>query len=159
MKYNEIPLLIASLAGPLLAGGLGSIATTSSIPTWYRTLNKPSWTPPSWLFGPVWTLLYVLMGVALFLVWRRGWNAPNVRPAIVLFAAQLIVNAGWSAVFFGLRSPSGGLAVLVVLWLLIAATTVAFYGQNITAGLLMLPYLAWVTFAGVLNATIWNLNR
>lgn len=159
MKPNEIPLLIVSLVAPLLAGGLGSIATASSIPTWYRALSKPAWNPPNWLFGPVWTFLYVLMGVALFLIWRQGWKTEGVRPAIILFAAQLVFNAGWSAVFFGLHSLGGGFVVLIILWLLIAATTVAFFGRSVTAGTLLLPYIAWVTFAGVLNATIWGLNR
>jgi translocator protein len=159
VKTHEIAPLIVSLIAPLAVGGLGAIATFSAIPTWYAALNKPSWNPPNWLFGPVWTVLYVLMGVALFLVWRQGWEAPGVRPAVILFSAQLVLNLAWSVVFFGLRSPGGGVVVIVILWLLIAATIVAFFGRNVSSGALMLPYIVWVTFAGVLNVTVWVLNR
>ena len=111
------------------------------------------------MFGPVWTLLYILMGVALFLIWRRGWATPGVRTAVLLFAAQLVFNLLWSVVFFGLRTTGGGLVTIVILWLLIVATIVSFFRLNAVSGVLMLPYIAWVTFASVLNATIWSLNR
>jgi translocator protein len=159
MKLQDLPILIVSLIAPLAAGGLGAIATASSIPTWYRTLSKPPWNPPAGVFAPVWTLLYILMGVALFLIWRQGWSAPGVRTAVLLFAAQLVFNLLWSVVFFGLHTTGGGLVIIVILWLLIVATIVAFFRLNAVSGALMLPYIAWVTFASVLNATIWSLNR
>ena len=159
MKLQDWPILVVSLLAPLAAGGLGGIATAGAIPTWYRTLNKPPWNPPGAVFGPVWTLLYILMGVALFLVWRRGWATPGVQPAVLLFAAQLVFNLLWSVVFFGLHSPGGALVNIAILWLLIVATIVAFFRLDAWSGVLMLPYIAWVTFASVLNATIWSLNR
>ena len=130
MKSKDLPILIMSLIAPLVAGGLGAIATASSIPTWYRTLNKPPWNPPAELFGPVWTTLYILMGIALFLIWRRGWSEPGVRPAVLLFAVQLVFNLLWSLVFFGLHSIGGALVNIVILWVLIVATIVAFFRLN-----------------------------
>jgi translocator protein len=159
MKSQDLPILVVSLIAPLAAGGLGAIATAGSIPTWYRALTKPPWNPANGVFGPVWTLLYILMGVALFLVWRRGWVTPGVQTAVLLFAAQLIFNLLWSVVFFGFRTIGGGLVIIVILWLLIVATIVSFFRLNAVSGVLMLPYIAWVTFASVLNATIWSLNR
>lgn len=155
---NLIALVIA-IAAPLIVGGLSSISTVSSIPTWYRTLNKPSWNPPDWVFGPAWTLLYILMGIAAWLVWRVGWDKPAVRTALAVFAAQLVLNGLWSVLFFGLRSPGIALAEIVVLWCLIVATAVLFFRLDTRAGLLLMPYLAWVTFASGLNLSIWSLNR
>ncbi len=158
-KVRDLVALVVAVVVPLLAGGLGSIATVSSIPTWYAQLNKPPWNPPDWLFGPVWTLLYILMGVAAWLVWRSGWQAQNVRLAMLSFAVQLVLNVLWSIIFFGLRSPGPALVEIVVLWLLILATTVQFFRLTSLAGYLMLPYLLWVSFASALNASVWSLNR
>jgi benzodiazapine receptor len=151
--------LFISLVAPLAIGGLSGLATARSVTVWYPTLNKPPFNPPSWLFGPVWTALYVTMGVALCLVWREGWERPEVRTAMVLFAVQLALNALWSLLFFGMRSPALAFAEILALWVAIVATTIAFWGIRTTAGALLLPYLAWVTFAAVLNGSIWWLNR
>jgi tryptophan-rich sensory protein len=121
---------------------------------WYPTLNKPSWTPPSWLFGPVWTALYVLMAVAAWLVWKQG----AARGAMILFGAQLLLNLAWSFLFFGARSPGLGLIEIVVMWLAVAATIFAFALKSRLAALLMVPYIAWVSFATALNAAIFMLN-
>ena len=151
--------LLISLVAPLLVGGLSGLATARSVTTWYPALRKPPFNPPSWVFGPVWTALYLLMGIALYLVWREGWQRPEVRAAMVLFAVQLALNGVWSLLFFGMRSPALALADVVLLWVAIVATTVAFWRVGTTAGALLLPYLAWVTFAAVLNASLWWLNR
>ena len=158
-RLRDLVALSAAVAVPLAAGGLGSIATASSVSTWYRELNKPSWNPPSWVFGPVWTTLYVMMGVAAWLVWREGWKTPRVRVALGLFGAQLVFNVLWSVIFFGLRLPGWALVEITALWGLIVATTVSFFRVNVIGGLLLVPYLLWVTFATGLNGAIWWLNR
>lgn len=124
---------------------------------WYATLQKPSWNPPAWLFGPVWTILYAMMAVAAWLVWRRGgW--PVQRLALGLFVAQLVLNALWTPLFFGLHRPGLALVDLGLLWAVLAATVAVFWRVRRTAGALLLPYLAWSSFAAVLNLTIWRLN-
>ena len=158
-KIRDLVALVIAVIVPLLAGGIGALATAPSIPTWYAQLNKPAWNPPDWLFGPAWTVLYVVMGVAAWLVWRSGWRLPGVRVALALFAAQLVFNVLWSIIFFGLRSPGTALAEIAVLWVLVLATTVQFFRVNTTAGALMALYLLWVSFATVLNAAVWSLNR
>jgi len=124
---------------------------------WYRALDKPPWTPPGWVFGPAWTLLYLSMGVAAWLVWRERLGSRALLP-LALFGAQLVLNGLWSWLFFGLRRPDLALADILALWLAIAATIVAFWGVRPVAGALLLPYLAWVTFATALNADIWRRN-
>lgn len=127
--------------------------------TWYADLTKPMFNPPNWLFGLVWAVLYVLMGIAAYLIWsRRKSKKSDARCALSLFAVQLVINAMWAAVFFGLRSTFYGLAELVVLWIAVLATTTEFYRISKRAALLMLPYLAWITFALALNLYIWRLN-
>ena len=143
----------------LAAGVIGSLAAMRAIPTWYQTFTKPPFNPPEWLFGPAWTLLYLLMAVAARLVWKQGIGTAGVRLALAVFLAQLILNALWSVIFFDLRSPFGGLADIIVLWLAILATIVLFFRVSVPAGILLLPYIAWVTFAAVLNAAIVRLNR
>jgi len=144
------------LAVCLGAGGLGAIATTPEIQGWYQSLAKPTWNPPSGIFGPVWTTLFVLMAIAAWRVWRRG--GPGARGALTLFAAQLALNVGWSWVFFAWHRPGWAVLEIVVLWAVILATLVAFFRQERLAGWLLVPYLAWVSFAAVLNFTIWRLN-
>jgi len=122
-------------------------------------LVKPSFNPPSWVFGPVWTLLYILMGIAAFLVWQKGWDSRFVRAALVLFAVQLILNGMWSILFFGMQSPGLALVEIAILWLSILATLLLFWRVVPFGGMLLLPYAAWVTFAAVLNGSIWILNR
>ena len=126
--------------------------------SWYDALHKPSWTPPAWLFGPAWTLLYVSMAVAAWLVWREGGWRPN-RVALGLFLLQLLFNGLWSPLFFGLHRPGLSLVDSILIWLALAATLVAFWRVSLPAGVLLVPYLAWVTFATALNFTIWRLNR
>ena len=124
---------------------------------WYAGLQKPSWNPPSWLFGPAWSLLYILMAVAAWLVWREGgWKAQG--RALRLFLLQWFLNALWTPLFFGLHRPGLAFAEIVLLWLAIVATLWSFWRARKLAGLLLVPYLAWVTFATVLNFTIWRLN-
>lgn len=144
--------LIISLLLPQLAGLVGSLFTFSAIPTWYATLNKPSFSPPNWIFGPVWTILYILMGISLYLVWSKG------KRGVALFKFHLVINSSWSIVFFGLRSPFLGLIVIVVLWITILALIRIFWKINKLASVLLWPYLAWVSFATVLNFAILILN-
>ncbi len=158
MKANLLKLA-ASLAVVFAAGAVGSIATTRAIPTWYKALAKPSFNPPNWLFGPAWTVLYVLMVIAAWLVWKKGIRAAGVGPALVLFLVQLALNALWSVLFFGLHSPLAGLIDIVLLWLAILVTILLFLRVSTPAGVLLLPYIGWVSFATLLNAAILHLNR
>lgn len=154
---RDVLSLVVALLIPLAAGGIGGAATARSVSTWYRFLKKPKWTPPDWLFGPAWTTLYALMGVASWLVWRSGdRRAPR---ALRLFGLQLALNTVWSLIFFGLRRLDLALVELGALWGAILATTVAFFRIRPAAGLLLLPYQAWTTFAGALNAAVWQRNR
>lgn len=148
-----------SIALPFLAGGLGAWATAGSVSDWYPTLVKPPFNPPAWVFGPVWSSLYFLMGLALFLVWERGRQTPGVSRAMTLFGIQLGLNALWSFLFFGARSPGWALLDILLLWAALVWTVVLFFRVKKSAGWLLAPYLAWVTFAGVLNFAIWTLNR
>jgi benzodiazapine receptor len=138
-----------------VAAAAGAIASASA-PDFYGQLQRPGWSPPAWLFGPVWTTLYALMGIAAWLVWRTG--CADIRGALWLFVAQLALNALWSWLFFAWHR--GGLAFLdiVLLWVLVVATVVAFWRIRPLAGVLLLPYLAWISFAGALNLTVWRLN-
>lgn len=137
---------------------IGSSATMPSIPNWYASLRKPNWTPPNWLFSPVWTFLYLSMAVAAWLVWRRAGLLGAALP-LALFGIQLGLNLAWSIIFFGLKNIGLAMVDIVLLWLAIAATTFAFWRVSVLAGWLFVPYLAWVTFAAVLNFSIWNMNR
>jgi benzodiazapine receptor len=150
--------LIASLILCQLAGIVGSLFTTPAIPTWYQTLNKPPFTPPDWIFGPVWITLYLLMGISLFLVWRRTGKDPRVRGSMILFFVQLGLNAFWSIAFFGLRSPLFGLVIIFLLWIAILLTIQKFFKISRSGALLLLPYLLWVSFAVLLNVSLWVLN-
>ncbi len=129
-----------------------------SVATWYPTLIKPSFTPPDWLFAPVWIVLYAMMGVAAFFVGRSGMDRSAVRKALALFGGQLALNAGWSFAFFGARSPSLGLVVIVALWAVLVWTTERFFRIRAVAGWLLVPYLLWVSYAMALNVGIWLLN-
>ena len=142
----------------LLAGAIGSLFTFSAIPAWYATLSKPSFSPPNWVFAPVWTALYVLMGISAYLVWQRGRKEKQVSFALQIFGVQLILNTLWSILFFWLRSPSLGLAEIIFLWLSIAYCVKLFFALDRRAAYLLLPYLAWVSFATLLNYSIWMLN-
>ncbi len=155
---SNITKLIISIVICQLAGVIGSFFTMDAIPVWYDTLAKPSFNPPSSVFGPVWVFLYLLMGISLFLVWKEDLKNKHVKTAFMIFMIQLVFNAAWSIVFFGMRSPVGGLIVIVILWILILITTLKFLKISKTAGMLLVPYLLWVTFAAILNYSIFTLN-
>lgn len=156
---NDTIKLVISVAVPLAVGGLSGFATARGVSTWYPTLAKPSFNPPAWVFGPAWTLLYIMMGVAAFFVWRKGLDADGVRVALTVFAIQLVLNGLWSILFFGLHAPGLALVEIILLWAAIGTTTWLFWRVAPVAGTLMLPYWAWVSFASVLNASLWWLNR
>lgn len=149
-----LALSIAICAG---AAGLGSMLTKPAVSGWYAALAKPAWTPPHWVFGPVWSLLYLAMAVAAWLVWRRV-GFPHASSALNLFAVQLVLNVCWSAIFFGAHSPGLAFAEILLLWLAILATMVAFRPLSRAAAWLMLPCLLWVAYAAAINFAIWRLN-
>lgn len=153
---NNTLKLIISIIIPQAVGGLGALVTVSSVQSWYQKINKPSFTPPSWVFGPVWTTLYLLMGIALFLIWKS--NHPMKKAALWLFGIQLFLNGIWSPAFFGFESPILGLIVIVPLWIMIVVCIKEFFPINKEASYLMVPYLLWVSFATALNAAIWYLH-
>lgn len=158
IRSGELPTLIFCIVVCQLAGVLGSVFTRSSVSTWYQTLTKPWFTPQGWIITTVWLVLFTLMGLSLFLVYREGLTRVDVRMALGIFAVQLLVNVLWSMVFFGLRWPMGGLAIIAVLWFLIALTILKFWAISREAALLLIPYLLWVCFAAFLNYSIWRLN-
>jgi benzodiazapine receptor len=157
MKIIDIFKLVASIILCQLVGFLGSLFTTPAITTWYQTLYKPFFTPPNWIFSPVWISLFILMGISLFFVWRRP-DHPKVKTALIFFFVQLILNILWSVTFFGLRSPLLGLIDIVLLWIAILLTAQQFLKVSRMAGFLLLPYLLWVGFAAFLNFSLWILN-
>jgi benzodiazapine receptor len=157
-KLKEVPKLVASILIPLVIGFLGSIATMAEIPTWYSALSKPSWSPPNWLFGPVWTTLYILMGIALYLVWREGLDRMDVRFAILIFGVQLLLNLLWSIVFFSFHALFGSFILIMILWIAILANIIAFYVISKPAGILLVPYILWVSIASYLNYSVYILN-
>lgn len=140
------------------AAFLGALATRTSVKTWYLTLKKPAWNPPSWIFGPVWSALYLMMAVAAWIIWSDP-IAGGFSFAIFLFGIQLLLNTAWSFLFFGLRNPKWAMLDILILWIFIALTTFKFYIINSTAGLLFVPYLLWVSFAVCLNAMIVKFNK
>jgi benzodiazapine receptor len=158
MGARDIVKLVVSIVACQCAGLIGSVFTTPAIPTWYAALEKPFFTPPSWLFAPAWITLYLLMAVAAFLVWRKGLGEEGVRCALTVFLVQLVLNALWSVVFFGLQSPLYGMVVILALWIAIVVTIIKFFRLSVAAGSLMLPYILWVSFASALNIAIWLLN-
>jgi len=158
MKTIDVVKLLVSLAVPLMAGFGSTVFTINSIPTWYASLNKPWFSPPNVVFAPVWTTLYVLMGLALFLIWRSQRSRTRDM-GIALFAAQLAVNVIWTFAFFGLQNTLYGLLSIIPLWILIAATIYQFYKVEKWASYLLVPYIAWVSIATALNAAVYLLNR
>jgi translocator protein len=150
-------IFLAFLLASFAAAAIGGFTTGSGVRDWYPPLNKPTWTPPSWLFGPVWTLLYLCIAVAGFLAWRKAGFA-GAKWTMLLFALQLILNAAWSWIFFGLRQPGWAFVEITLLWLSILATMLALFRITPIAGVLFVPYLLWVTFAAGLNFAIWRLN-
>ena len=160
MKILDVIKLVIAVGLSLSAGAFGSVFTTrSDFSSWYDTLNKPFFNPPGWVFGPVWTALYILMGIAAFVIWREGLQRRAVRIGLACFTLQLVLNTLWSAIFFGMHRIDIALIEIVVLWAAIAATIVTFRRVSRTAAILLYPYILWVSFAVVLNASIWVLNR
>ncbi len=157
MDYKDVAKALIAIIICQLAGIIGSFFTVSSVSTWYVTLVKPEFNPPSWVFGPVWITLYTLMGISLYLVWKKK-DKQDVTPALLVFFAQLVLNAIWSIIFFGLQSPFYAFIIIVFLWVLIAGSMYFFYRISKTAAYLLIPYILWVSFAAVLNYFIWMLN-
>ncbi len=161
-ENQKLPLaqaigLVVAVLICFAAAGLGAAVTTSEIPGWYADLAKPYWNPPDWIFGPVWTLLYLMMAVSAWLVWRQAGLARAKLP-LALFAIQLVLNSLWSVLFFGLHNPGAAAVEIVLLWAAVLATLITFWRRSHWAGGLLVPYLAWVSFASVLNFTIWRKN-
>lgn len=150
--------LVLFVAICLAAGGLGGIVTYPRIPNWYAQLIKPSWNPPDWVFGPVWTTLYVLMAIAAWLVWRQG-RFKSAKVPLTFFGLQLALNSLWSVLFFGLQRPDLAAVEIILLWFTIAVTIGSFWRRSRVSGWLLVPYLAWVSYAVTLNVAIWQLNR
>ncbi len=154
----EIVGLVLSILVCQAAGFIGSIFTTPSIPTWYKKLKKPSFSPPNRVFAPVWITLYTLMGISLYLILREGLGNPQVQVGLGIFGIQLVLNVLWSFVFFGKKSILGGLVTIAVLWVAILLTIISFLNVSLLAGLLLVPYLLWSSFAAILNHSILKLN-
>ncbi|MBK7560247.1 MAG: tryptophan-rich sensory protein [Chitinophagaceae bacterium] len=155
---NNLTKLVIAIAIPLAIGGTAGFFTATGVDSWYQTINKPSWNPPGWIFGPVWTTLYVMMGVALFFVWKSDVNEQLKRTAITLFAIQLVLNFFWSFIFFSQHQPGWALVEIIVMWVFILLTIFSFAPISKTAAWLLVPYISWVSFATILNYTIWKLN-
>lgn len=159
MKFlKNIGLLLFCIFLCQLAGIIGSYFTINSIPTWYAALNKPSLNPPNWVFGPVWITLYTLMGISLFIVWKKRNRLRGIKSTMTIFFIQLLLNTLWSIVFFGMHNIGLALVIIVLLWIFILAMIVTFYRVSTAAGLMQIPYLLWVSFAAYLNVTIFMLN-
>jgi benzodiazapine receptor len=154
----KLPKLAISIALCLLAGFIGSAFTTPSIATWYVSLAKPVFNPPNWIFGPVWTALYIMMGVSLYLVWSKGLKTKDSKTAVSVFAVQIALNSLWSILFFGLHSPMYAFACIIALWMAIYINILLFMRISKPAGYLLVPYILWVSFAAVLNYYIFILN-
>lgn len=158
MTIKDLYKLIPSLIICQLVGFVGSLFTSPSIYEWYVYLDKPSFTPPNWVFSPVWISLFVLMGISLFLLWDKTLRDRLVRVALFWFAVQLVLNMLWSIIFFGLKSPFFAFIEIIFLWISIVLTIINSFKVSRLAGALLIPYIVWVSFAAVLNFSIWNLN-
>jgi len=160
MKASSVLKLLLAVAISFCASFIGSVATFSGDSFgWYDSLKKPVFTLPGWVFGPVWTILYLMMGIAAFLVWHKGVSKSHVRVALLCFVVQLFFNAAWSPIFFGFNSAGWALLDIILLWFAILATVLSFWRVHRIAAVLLLPYIAWVSFAAILNAGIYLLNR
>ncbi|HEX9996623.1 MAG TPA: TspO/MBR family protein [Abditibacterium sp.] len=157
-NQNAWPKIAIGILICELAGILGALWTSSAVRDWYPTLIKPAWTPPSWVFGPVWTVLYAMMGIAVGLIWAKGLHSSREKRSFIWFWSQLALNVAWTAVFFGARAPGWGYVVIILLWLAIAATIWLFSKISRVAALLLVPYFGWVTFASALNFSILTFN-
>ncbi|MBK8506460.1 MAG: tryptophan-rich sensory protein [Saprospiraceae bacterium] len=153
------PKILIAVITCVMVGYIGSLPTTEALSSWYPGILKPSFNPPNWIFAPVWTTLYVMMGVAIGIIWHAGWEREVVKNAVMLFLAQLVLNGFWSVIFFGARSPGGALVIIIILWILIILCIKRFFPINRFAAYLMVPYLLWVSFALALNVSIYWLNK
>jgi len=156
---TKIVKLICSVAVCILIGFLGSFATRGSVTTWYADLSRPSFTPPDWTFGVVWPILYVMMGISAFLIWNMGFDKTEVKVALGIFGLQLILNGLWTPIFFGLHLIGLALVEIIMMWAAILLTIISFWKVSKPAAFLLLPYILWVSFAIVLNASLYILNR
>jgi tryptophan-rich sensory protein len=154
---NTVKFIIA-IAIPLVVGFASGFFTITGAGSWYQTIQRPSWNPPNRVFGPVWTTLYILMGIALFIIWKADAGIKMKKQAILLFTIQLTLNFFWSFIFFNQQQPGWAFAEIVILWVFILLTIFAFAKINKTAAWLLVPYISWVSFASILNFTIWRLN-
>jgi len=154
---NSIKLIIA-IAIPVAVGAISGFFTATGVESWYQTINKPSWNPPGWIFAPVWTTLYIMMGVALFLVWKSDSSDILKKTAITLFTIQLVLNFFWSFIFFDQHQIGWALVEIIAMWIFILLTIFAFGNISKLAAWLLVPYISWVSFATILNYTIWKLN-
>lgn len=155
---NTLKLIIA-IAIPLIVGGTSGFFTATGVESWYQTIARPTWNPPGWLFGPVWTTLYVMMGISLFLVWKEDTSVELKKIGIALFAVQLVLNFFWSFIFFNQHQIGWALVEIIAMWVFILLTIFAFAQVNKAAAWLLVPYISWVSFATILNFTIWQLNK
>ncbi len=156
-----IPLwakILITITTCFLVGYLAGVSTELTIDTWYAALEKPAFSPSTWIFIPVWVLLYLLMGIAAGLVWHKGWEEEAVSHSLMVFLAQLVLNGLWSTVFFGTQSPVAGLVIIILLWIVLGLTILRFWYLSKVAAILLIPYLLWVTFVIVLNGAIVSLN-
>ncbi|MFH1587045.1 MAG: TspO/MBR family protein [Candidatus Diapherotrites archaeon] len=158
MEIKDIVKLVAAILVSQAAGIIGSVFTFSSIPTWYAILDKPFFSPPNWVFGPVWIILYTLIGISAYLIWKKGLEKSEVKIALGFFGLQLVLNAFWSIIFFGLKMPLVAFIEIIILLALIIITILKFHKISKKAALLMVPYALWVGFASILNLSIWLLN-
>ena len=150
--------LFISIAIPLLVGAIAGFFTASGVDGWYAVANKPSFNPPNWLFAPVWTALYIMMGIALYLVWKSESDKAVKQTALTLFAVQLALNFLWSFIFFYAKQPGWAFVDIIAMWVMILLTIISFGKISSTAAWLMVPYICWVSFATLLNFYIWKLN-
>ncbi len=159
MRKKDLIILVISLLICQMAGLVGSFFTAPSIPVWYASLKKPTFNPPNEVFSPVWITLFVLMGISLYLVWRKPIKEPQIKIALIIFFVQLALNTLWSILFFGLRLPFLVFVEIILLWIAIFLTIMKFFKVSKWAGILLFPYILWVSFAAVLNFFLWHLNR
>lgn len=157
MKRNDLIKLITAVSLTVVLGAVGGLVTAPEIPTWYAGLTKPSFNPPNWLFGPVWTTLYILMGISCYLVWKQQ-PSPERNKALSVFIIQFVLNFCWSFIFFGMHATGWALAEMILLWITILITIFSFARFSKTAAWLLVPYISWVSFAMLLNGAIWRLN-
>jgi translocator protein len=153
---NAVKLFVSIIACNVI-GGIGALVTNPNS-EWFISLAKPSFQPPNWIFGPVWTLLYTLMGISFFLLWKNGFNSPSQKRALLFFAVQLLLNSLWSFLYFGWHKIGFAAIEICLLWVAILVCALSFYSEHKVSGLLFIPYLLWVSFATVLNITLWVLN-